>query len=51
VLSSRLKSSKHLGAQPAVQADGVELSLLVDETPDRRREGAEVWPVPLCGSG
>jgi len=29
-----------------MQAVDVELSLLVDETPDRRGEVAEVWSVP-----
>jgi site-specific DNA recombinase len=37
--------------QPAVQAVDVELSLLVDETPDRRGEVAEVWSVPPGGVG
>src|SRR5207244_2726647 len=38
-----------LAYQPAVQAVDVELSLLVDETPDRRGEVTEVWSVPPAG--
>ena len=41
----------HLAYQPAAQAVDVELTLVVDEPPDRRGEVAEVWSVPPGGVG